>query len=164
MDRIAEAVASRIGHRAHSQGASKRNNGLITSTGVPALDEISEFPVRRGHLVEVVGASSSGKTQILHTVAAKSLTELGNGHSVKVCWFDLNGGFDEQRLRKIITEKGNLNGNGTNRSGTSDLLRRFSVYYPKTTAAMCASLQQLPDFVRTPEGAAGSCLPIQKVM
>lgn len=54
------------------------------STGLSVLD--GGAGVRAGELVEVVGASCAGKTQVLHAVAAGALAR-GRG----VCWVDLGG-------------------------------------------------------------------------
>lgn len=148
-DRIAKAIAARLGAPDKTvPWQPARKKGRVVRTGIPALDECKGCPVRIGNLVDVVGANMSGKTQLLHSIAAQAITNNTSRTQPNVCWYDLNGGLDTELLQRLVQKKRVL----LNQQPSAGFLRELIVYSPDNTTALCASLHALPSFLNSKDG------------
>lgn len=152
-DRVSRAIAARLGSRVARGTRSLGKRGRPVKTGIGVLD-CSNSDVKAGDLVEVVGVTSAGKTQLLHAIASRALSSSESTGKPEVCWFDLNGGLDIERLRRMIqTSKRSVHGIDVDLE--PDNLSALLVYHPETTLALCSSLHALLSFLETAEGANG---------
>lgn len=152
-DHVSRAIAVRLGSRVAHGSRSRGKRGRPVKTGIGVLDN-SNSGVKAGDLVEIVGVTSAGKTQLLHAIAARALSSSGSSGKPEVCWFDLNGGLDIDRLRRIIqTPQHNVHGIDLDQE--RDQLSRLFVYHPENTLALCSSIHALLSFLETAEGANG---------
>lgn len=135
----------------------EREEKIPFVTGLQLLDQLNEKAIFHGDLVEIIGASSVGKTRLLHFITAEILANVetnSNGKGKpKVCWYDLNGGLDVRLLRSMIPKPPDVDDDAS-RSLNHDPLDSLLVYYPKSSFAMCASLHSLPKFLQTDEGSS----------
>lgn len=151
-DKAAKAIATRLGRHAY-RAPKLSQNGRPIVTGIQVFDQVIHFPVRLGQLVEIIGVSSAGKTQVLHSIAAEVLARSENAQA-KLCWFDLNGGLDTDRLCHLIHRKQGLPGE-PQRSERERLLSGLMLYHPQSTPALTLTLQSLPNYWASKEGAGG---------
>ena len=116
-----------------------------------AIKVLNHSNPKLGDLVEVVGVTSSGKTQLLHFVAADALSKSNNTGKPAVCWFDLNGGLCLKRLKQMIAQqKHNLGDTDEGR-----VLAGLRIYHPENMLALCSSLHALLRFLDSPDGENG---------
>lgn len=151
VDRVSQAVAARLNPLSRRLSPPTLN-GAPVETGLCMLDT-AEHRVQLGHLVEVVGARAAGKTQLLHFLAARALCCVDAEENARphVCWFDLNGGLDVERMADMIREMGGGEcGDATHR------MHGLSVYRVESTLALCAGLNALIEFAEEKEGERGA--------
>lgn len=153
-DRVSKAVASVLRSNISHVSLAQKAKGRFIKTGIGVLDNPIEHRARVGELVEFVGVSTAGKTQLLHTVAATALLNAKGSQKPVVCWFDLNGGFNLSRLTQLIGQR-KRNIYGMDEGGSCDPATGLLLYNPESTLAMCASLHSLPSFMSTSEGSNG---------
>lgn len=150
VDRVSQAVAARLNPLSRRLSPPTLS-GATVETGLRILDA-AKHRVQLGHLIEVVGASAVGKTQLLHVIAARALRGVyGEGIGrPRVCWFDLNGGLDVRRMATMIQGMG---------GGECDDIRQrihgLAVYRVESTLALCAGLNALDEFSGEREGERG---------
>ncbi|XP_071720339.1 DNA repair protein RAD51 homolog 4 isoform X2 [Rutidosis leptorrhynchoides] len=68
------------------------------STGFESFDVLLQGGLREGHVTELVGPSSSGKTQVCFQVASNVAMKLGS-----VVFFDSGNSFSPTRIKQIAT-------------------------------------------------------------
>lgn len=162
-DPVSRAIAARLGTLVTQRKRSIANQGAkIVRTGLPVLDETRDMPVRLGSLIDVTGVSLSGKTQVLHLVAAQALLNRTCENGPVVCWYDLNRGLDPNRLRQMIKLK-QRQGKGDVRDRDNADLDGLLVYRPSSTLSLCASIHSMKKFLLA-EGAGGTRKRIQSVI
>lgn len=132
---ITTAIKKRLGR---SSNSSLITAGPVLKTGIQALDAAcSKAPVRAGSLIDIVGYSRSGKTRLLHLIAAYALT---NGVMGSKCyWYDLNDGLDINFLCELIKQRMNdveLNIN--------KILKRLHVFKVENSSELWKSLYSFP--------------------
>ncbi|PRP80576.1 RAD51-like protein [Planoprotostelium fungivorum] len=92
-----------------SQNASKMHNGVewvkraisfssIMPTGCTALDKYLNGGIRAGHIVELYGKSSTGKTQLCLSLCVRSKHH-------KILWLDTNNSFSASRLQQMMSSE-----------------------------------------------------------
>lgn len=152
--RASNAVDAILGGHSSTRTDPPRGKGHLVKTGIGVLDAPADARVHVGELVEVVGVSSAGKTQLLHVLAATALQDAERLHKPVVCWFDLNGGLDLKRIKQM-KGKPKKNTHGIVQEGADDEIPGLRVYHPGNTLALCSSLHALLSFFSTPEGSQG---------
>ncbi|KAK3007632.1 hypothetical protein RJ639_015343, partial [Escallonia herrerae] len=70
----------------------------LLSTGCERIDFLLQGGLREGHLTELVGPSSSGKTQVCLQVASNVAKE----YSGSVVFFDTGNSFSPKRIEQIV--------------------------------------------------------------
>lgn len=162
-DPVSRAIAARLGTFAIPRNRLTVDRGAaVVRTGLAVLDETRDMPVRLGSLIDVTGVSLSGKTQVLHFIAAYALLNRTCGNGPVVCWYDLNRGLDPNRLRQMIISKQRQGGSNVTERDISDL-DGLLVYRPSSTLSLCASIHDLKRFLSA-EGAGGKQKKSQAVV
>lgn len=164
-DKVERAVASSLASGSFARSrkdVSSLSTAPVLETGIPALDKIKAYPVRLGQAVEVVGSSQSGKTQMLHLIAAHALLRQNfNERGVRVCWFDLGGGLDPLRLRQLMRLA--LTNDDPRTNSAVNGISGMQVYHPDNTLALAAALRKLPEFLKSDEGASGKSYLLRSI-
>lgn len=168
---VSVLIRQRLGRKTQQIQAPLGNR---VETGLRILDDLSPAAtVRGGSLIEIVGTTHSGKTRLLHLLAAQTLlrsctVESGVSHNkarpssttrshrnntdatinaavVKpvLCWYDLNGGLDIVFLYRL------LHSHTRCATRSRQLLNRMNVYNIDTALQLCKSLHDLCDHMRT---------------
>ncbi|KAK2989683.1 hypothetical protein RJ640_015532 [Escallonia rubra] len=75
-----------------------QQNKHLLSTGCERIDFLLQGGLREGHLTELVGPSSSGKTQVCLQVASNVAKE----YSGSVVFFDTGNSFSPKRIEQIL--------------------------------------------------------------
>lgn len=151
IDRVSHAVAARLNPPSRRL-STPTPSGAPVETGLRLFDT-ARHRVQLGHLVEVVGASAVGKTQLLHSLTARALLR-ADGEGVvmtHVCWFDLNGGLDTRRIADMLRRMG-----GGEVDDVAQRMRGLAVYRVENTLGLCAGLSALDEFLRQKEGELGT--------
>ena len=76
----------------------QKQSATLISTGDAALDAALKGGFLCGEVTELVGESSTGKTQLCHAAAA-SAAMVG----ARVVWIDATNGFSAKRLRQLAS-------------------------------------------------------------
>ncbi|KAI7733449.1 hypothetical protein M8C21_014508, partial [Ambrosia artemisiifolia] len=76
----------------------REQNKHCLSTGCKSLDVLLQGGLREGHVTELVGPSSSGKTQVCFQVASNVAMKLGG-----VVYLDSGNSFSPTRIKQIVT-------------------------------------------------------------
>lgn len=164
---VSALIRQRLGRKTQQIQAPPGNR---VETGLHILDELSPAAmVRGGSLIEIIGTTHSGKTRLLHLIAAQTLlrfseadeniearTSTTRGHRnstdaninpafVKpvLCWYDLNGGLDIVFLYRL------LHSHTRCATRSRQLLSRMNVYNIETALQLSKSLHDLCDNMRT---------------
>lgn len=163
---VSALIRQRLGRKTQQLQAPPGNR---VGTGLRILDELSPAAmVRGGSLIEIVGTTHSGKTRLLHLIAAQTLlrsieagenskarTSTTTGHRNRtganinvalvkpvLCWYDLNGGLDIVFLYRL------LHSHTQCATRSRQLLSRMNVYNIDTVLQLCKSLHELCDHMR----------------
>lgn len=155
--RVSQAIAARLGTRVDRDRVSPLPRGQPVQTAINVLNHSNP---KLGDLVEIVGVSSSGKTQLLHHVAADALSKSKDDAKPVVCWFDLNGSLCLKRLQQMIAAK---KWKGVTEISGDHILSALRVYHPDSTLALCSSLHSLLPFLETAEGENGSFMRLRVI-
>lgn len=131
--------------------------GPPVKTGIHPLDHsTSKAPICKGSLIELVGASRTGKTRLLHVITANVLTSptvvASDNCQPVCCWYDLNHSLDINFLYHLIQAKLSIVGTNETKKIKS-ILKRLYIYKIKDTPELLMSLKQLKPFLQTPQGA-----------
>lgn len=153
-DEVNAAIKARLSRGINMASASVRQIATPAKTGFGVLDQVEEHAIRHGCVVDIVGATSSGKTRFLHAIIANLLCSPPPvpPYHPRVCWFDLNGSLDINFLRCIISRR--LNRRPLD---VDFVFNALQVYNPFSTASMCESILRLPEFFQAVEGSEGVC-------
>jgi RecA/RadA recombinase len=149
---VSAALAARLG----SGGARKQHvrpaqpaQPPAFETGVPFLDGA----LVAGALVDVVGPSRSGKTALLHRVAAHALVAVG------VVWVDLNGGLDLDLLARSTAAPDTTTSEALLPPDPNAVMKgrlsRLHVYKPESSLALLCTLHSLHNFLESKLGSRG---------
>lgn len=77
----------------------REQNKHYISTGCQSFDVLLQGGLREGHVTELVGPSSSGKTQVCFQVASNVAMKRGN-----VVFFDSGNSFSPTRIKQMVTQ------------------------------------------------------------
>lgn len=167
-DDVFTAIRQRLGR---NTAQIQRPTGSQIKTGFRLLDDLksSSGKVRGRSVVEITGNSSSGKTRLLHLLAAKTLLMKADSDKQdnttppkpRVCWYDLNGGLDINYMVKILSKHiQSANRDVDSEAASLDMLSHMNVYTTDSLLQLCASLREMCEFLRTSEGSEISCIII----
>ncbi|EEF31269.1 DNA repair protein RAD51 homolog 4 isoform X2 [Ricinus communis] len=90
-------------------------NKHVLSTGFDGIDSLLGGGVREGQLTELVGSSSSGKTQVCLQVAAN----VAKQHMGRVIFVDTGNSFSPRRIEQFV---GRISGSALNQTVMSNIL------------------------------------------